>query len=74
MTFTPEQLAIFAKLSPTTRAFMVRVARRITEGYEGEIILSVKAGRDGAGVKRGSINLIRWSQVDDGDAVRDEVM
>ncbi len=64
---TPEQLAIFGKLSPTTQAFLAKVARKINEGYEGEITLHVKKGRD----SRGGISYIRWVQVDDGDSIKD---
>jgi len=70
---TPEQLSMFARLSPTTQAFLARVARRIADGYEGEIVLHVKRGRDGSGQPRGAINLVRWVQVDDGDAIKHDL-
>lgn len=63
---TPEQSATFEKLSPTTQAFLNKVARKIAEGYEGEIVLHVKAGREG----RSGISFIRWVQIDDGDSVK----
>lgn len=68
---TPDQSATFAKLSATTQAFLHKVARKIAEGYEGEIKLHVKKGRDSGG--RSGISFIRWEQVDDGDTIRDEV-
>lgn len=68
---TPEQLAALERLSPTTQAFLARVARRIAEGYEGEIVLHVKRGRDGSGAPRGSISFVRWVQVEDGGAFTD---
>jgi len=68
---TPEQLSHFECLSPTTQAFLARVARRLAETfYEGEVILNVKRGRDSAGKERGNINLIRWTQIENGDTLK----
>ena len=65
---TPEQAATFARLSATTQAFLHKVVCRIVEGYEGEIVLHVKKGRE----TRSGISFIRWEQVDDGDTIKGE--
>lgn len=58
---TQDQLEVFAKLTPQSLERLVKVARRIAEGYEGEILLLVKGGRPG---ERSGISVVRWTEVD----------
>lgn len=57
-----ELLENLKRLTPTTRAFMARLVRKIVDGYEGEIDITVK---------RGGISQIKWTQLDDGRSVQD---
>lgn len=58
----PEQLLL--RLPRGVQAAILRVGRRIAEGFEGEIMISVK---------RGGVSFIRWSQTELGDAIKEEL-
>jgi hypothetical protein len=45
-------------------AALLRIARRIGEGFEGEITIAVK---------RGGITYIRWTQTETGDSIKEEL-
>lgn len=62
---TPDQIGLLNRLSVSTQAALLRVARRIQEGYEGEIHLTIK----GRGVA-----IIRWVQVETGDQFKVELI
>lgn len=57
-------LAILERLPRTTQAALLRIGRRVAEGYEGDIQI---------GVKRGGIVYIRWTQTETGDVIREEL-
>lgn len=64
MSMTQDQLTILQQLSTNTRNRLIKIARRIAEGYEGEIALFVKRG-----AKSGpsGIASVRWTQTETGD-------
>lgn len=45
-------------------AALLRIGRRIGEGFEGEIVI---------GVKHGGVNFIRWTQNETGDVIKGEL-
>lgn len=45
-------------------AALLRIARRIGEGFEGEITIQVR---------RGGIGFIRWTQTETGDIIKEEL-
>ncbi len=51
-------------LSKSVLAAILRVGRRIEEGFEGEITISVK---------RGGVSYIRWTQTETGDSIKEEL-
>lgn len=54
----------FAHLSPNIQATLLRIGRRVSEGFEGEIVVAAKS--------RG-VNYIRWVHTERGDVIRDEL-
>lgn len=67
MTLPPELQVIVERLTSmpfSVRAALLRIGRRIGEGFEGEIIISVK---------RGGISFIRWTQTETGDTIKEEL-
>lgn len=54
----------FAQLSQLIQAALLRIGRKIGEGFEGEITLTVT---------RGGIRFVRWSNVETGDVIRQEL-
>jgi len=53
------------KLTDSARATLIRVARKIAEGYEGEIRITVGKG--------GGIRLVEWVQREDGSTIKESV-
>lgn len=53
------------RLSDTARATLIRVARKIADGYEGVVEITVGKG--------GGIRFVRWSQTETGDSIREDV-
>lgn len=53
-----------SKLPRSVLASMLRIGRKISEGFEGEIQISVK---------HGGISYIRWSQTETGDVIKEEL-
>lgn len=51
-------------LSVSSRAALIRIGRRILEGFEGEIQLVVS---------RGGVNSITWIQFEKGDKIKEEL-
>lgn len=49
----------------SVQATVLRVGRRIHEGFEGEITISVT---------RGGVKFIRWSQTETGDVIKEELL
>lgn len=49
---------------PVVQAALLRVGRRIGEGFEGEIVVAVK---------RGGITFIRWTHTETGDVIKEEL-
>ena len=52
------------RFSPIILATFLRIGRRIGEGFEGEIILSIK---------RGGISFVRWTETETGDTIKEEL-
>lgn len=52
------------KLPDSAAAALMRIARRIDEGFEGDIVLNVK---------KGGITWMRWEQTERGDVIREEL-
>lgn len=52
-------------LPSVTVAALLRLARRISEGFTGEVIICVKKG--------GGVAWVRWSETDDGNSLREEL-
>lgn len=59
---TPEQRLL--KMPRVVLATLLRVGRRIQEGFEGEITIAVK---------RGGVHFIRWTQTETGDVIKEEL-
>lgn len=57
-------IAVPPNLPKSVRAALVRIGRRIGEGFEGEIEIAVR---------RGGIAFIRWIQTETGDVVKEEL-
>jgi hypothetical protein len=55
---------VFARLPRGVQAALLRIGRRVQEGFEGEIALASK---------RGGILYIRWTQTETGDAIKEEL-
>lgn len=56
--------ARIAELPRSVLAALLRIGRRIKEGFDGEITISVK---------RGGVNFIRWTQTETGDVIKEEL-
>lgn len=52
------------RMPPSVLAALLRIARRVEEGFDGEIQM---------GVKRGGIQYIRWTQTETGDVIKEEL-
>jgi hypothetical protein len=52
-------------LSASAQAALLRLARRIAEGFIGEVTICVKKG--------GGVAWVRWSETDDGNSLREEL-
>ena len=61
---TPEQREVFEGLPQSVLAALLRIGRRIRDGYEGTI--EIQAHRRG-------VATIKWSQVESGDKIREEL-
>lgn len=48
----------------SVRAALMRIGRRIGEGFQGEIVITVE---------RGGIQRIRWTQTEHGDVIKEEL-
>lgn len=55
---------LLSRLPPVTQAALLRIVRRISEGYEGEIVVNIK---------RGGVSFIRWTQTETGDVIKEEL-
>lgn len=53
-----------ARMPRGVLAALLRIGRRISEGFEGEILISAK---------RGGVSFIRWSQTETGDVIKEEL-
>lgn len=53
-------------LSASALAALMRLARRIAEGFTGEVTICVKKG--------GGVAWVRWSETDDGTALKEELI
>lgn len=56
--------ARIARLRLPILAALLRIARRIEENFEGEILISVR---------RGGISFIRWTETETGDVIKEEL-
>lgn len=56
---------ILGQLPAKTRDHLLRIARKIAEGFEGEIYLSVHRG--------GGVRQLKWILVEDGSVVREDL-
>jgi hypothetical protein len=54
----------FERLPPLIQATLLRIGRRVAEGFEGEITVAV--------VKRG-VRFVRWTQTETGDVLKEEL-
>ncbi len=54
----------FSKMPPSVQAALLRIGRRISEGFEGEITIAVK---------RGGVHYVRWTQTETGDVIKEEL-
>lgn len=54
----------FVAFSSLIQATLLRLGRRITEGFEGEVTLSVR---------RGGVSWVRWTQTETGDVLKEEL-
>lgn len=63
-TLDPKIVQRLELASPTTLAALLRIERRISQGFQGEITLVAS---------RGGIASIRWSQIEMGDVIREEL-
>lgn len=62
---TDEMLSERLKQMPrSVLAALMRIGRRVGEGFEGEITI---------GVKRGGVNYIRWIQNETGETIKEEL-
>lgn len=64
---SPDSLLLAERIVTMPRlvvAALLRVGRRIGEGFEGEIIISVR---------RGGIAFIRWTQTETGESIKEEL-
>ncbi len=59
---TPEQR--LARMKPIVLATLLRIGRRIEEGFDGEIQLVVV---------QGGVKYVRWIQTETGDKIREEL-
>lgn len=57
-------VARLERMPPGVIAALLRIGRRIVEGFEGEITLSVK---------RGGVHFVRWTQTETGDVIKEEL-
>lgn len=53
------------QLKDTARAAILRLARRIAEGFEGEVQVIV--------MRDGGIRSIKWIQLETGESIREEL-
>lgn len=53
------------RLTDSAKATLVRVARKIADGYEGEIRITVGKG--------GGIRLVEWVQREDGSTIKEAI-
>lgn len=60
----PEVIQRLEKMKPSVLAALLRVGRRIDEGFEGEILVAVKAK---------GVHFIRWTQTETGDVIKEEL-
>lgn len=60
----PELLTRLQRWKPSVVAAMLRMGRRIEEGFEGEIVVAVKAG---------GVHYIRWTHTETGEMIREEL-
>jgi hypothetical protein len=51
-------------MKPITVATILRVGRKIEEGFDGEVVL---------GVKNGGVHFIRWVQQENGNTIKEEL-
>jgi hypothetical protein len=56
--------AVFERLPRSVQATLLRIGRRITEGFEGEVTVAAK---------RGGVAYLRWIQTETGDVIREEL-
>ena len=56
--------ARLAKMPTGVLAALLRVGRRIGEGFEGEITVDVR---------KGGVRWIRWTQTETGDVIKEEL-
>ena len=56
--------ALWRRMPKTVLATLLRVGRRIGEGFEGEITIAVKGG---------GISFVRWTQTETGDKLKEEL-
>lgn len=61
---TPEQQQLFDNFPKSVQACLLRIGRRIKQGFEGTV--EVQAHRGGVGY-------IRWSEVERGDTIQEEL-
>ena len=54
----------FEALRPIMQAALLRIARRVGEGFEGEIQLIIA---------HGGVRAIRWSELETGDSIKEEL-
>ena len=59
---TPEQR--LGKMPRSILASLLRIGRRIGEGFEGEICISVA---------KGGVRFIRWTETETGDVIKKEL-
>jgi hypothetical protein len=59
---SPEQRLV--KMPRLILATLLRIGRRVEEGFEGEIHIQVA---------RGGVRFIRWTQTETGDSIKEEL-
>jgi hypothetical protein len=60
----PAVLERLAAVRPVTLAALLRIARRVSEGFEGDVQLTIT---------HGGVRSVRWVETETGDEIKEEL-
>lgn len=60
----PKVIQRLERMRPIVLATLLRLGRRIEEGFQGEIVVAVKAG---------GVHYIKWTETETGDVIKEEL-